>query len=390
MFGKIFLSTLFLFFTTLIIHGQEKFTYTIKGKLDNYSYDGSTVYLFKDGIYGNPVFRDSTEVRHGKFEFRGKRCEWPHMYTVSVSKELWCNVILESGVIHVEFEGGKKKLSGTPMNNQLYKDYLQPSEQVRILIDSLRQNREVSISKGIWTTKDEAEYSRKLPGEELKVLQAGKLNFIKMYAEYPVVEYFLFEMMCCPFPDKELPGILNRLPESSRKRMILKMEDYRQTMSELLKEHKKENIQDFVPDSVNVGKQFIDIRGINRQGDTLVLSKFVKNKKLYLLDFWASWCKPCMQAMPELVSLYQKYREKGLEIIGLSSDHKISAWKNAIEENRMAWPQLRVYRVKEKDALETYGIFFIPYTILFDAEGRIVARNLKGIALAEKISEMLD
>ncbi|MBP9999017.1 MAG: AhpC/TSA family protein [Bacteroidales bacterium] len=134
-----------------------------------------------------------------------------------------------------------------------------------------------------------------------------------------------------------------------------------------------------------VGTRMIDFKGVTPEGKEVALSDFVGKSKLVLVDFWASWCGPCMRSMPAMKSLYEKYHKKGLEIVGVAVwDGDNSRSRVRIEEKGMTWPQIFVG--DDKTPTDIYGIAGIPHVILFDAEGFILTR---GIPDEEELEEMI-
>lgn len=121
-------------------------------------------------------------------------------------------------------------------------------------------------------------------------------------------------------------------------------------------------------------------------GNTYELSSL--KGKVVLLDFWASWCGPCIREMPNVVKAYEKYKSKGFEIYSVSLDSNKDRWKAAIDRFGMTWPN-NVSDLKKWQSAPArqYGVTGIPATFLIDEEGKIVAKNLRGAALEQKLEE---
>ena len=107
---------------------------------------------------------------------------------------------------------------------------------------------------------------------------------------------------------------------------------------------------------------------------------FSKNK-ITIIDFWASWCGPCRQEMPNLVNTYNKYKEQGLGIVGVSLDEDKEQWKDAVKEMNMTWIQLSDLKGWGNSAAQMYGIQAIPFTIIVDEKGNVLNIGLRGEAL---------
>lgn len=111
--------------------------------------------------------------------------------------------------------------------------------------------------------------------------------------------------------------------------------------------------------------------------------------KVVLVDFWASWCAPCRKELPNVKRAYEKYKNKGFEILGVSLDKDRDAWIEAISKEGLTWPQVSDLKFWQSEAVQVYAIQSIPYTVLIDKEGKIIATDLRGADLDKKLSEVL-
>jgi peroxiredoxin len=111
--------------------------------------------------------------------------------------------------------------------------------------------------------------------------------------------------------------------------------------------------------------------------------------KIVLIDFWASWCGPCRKEMPNVKRCYEKYKNKGFEILGVSLDKDRAEWLEAISKDGLTWPQVSDLKFWQSEAVQTYAVQSIPYTVLIDKAGKIIATDLRGTELDKKLAEVL-
>ncbi|ERM82947.1 hypothetical protein P872_04865 [Rhodonellum psychrophilum GCM71 = DSM 17998] len=112
--------------------------------------------------------------------------------------------------------------------------------------------------------------------------------------------------------------------------------------------------------------------------------------KYVLIDFWAAWCKPCREENPNVVRLYNQYKDKGFEVFGVSLDRTKEAWVKAIADDELTWTHVSDLKYFNSAAAATYQINAIPATYLIDKEGNIIAKDLRGPSLENKLKELFD
>jgi thioredoxin family protein len=118
------------------------------------------------------------------------------------------------------------------------------------------------------------------------------------------------------------------------------------------------------------------------------LSLYDLRGRVVLLDFWASWCGPCMAEMPNVKEIYKKYHDQGLEILGVSLDSKKEPWVNAIEKNELNWHHVSTLNKFDCPIAQRFRVTGIPRMYIIDKDGKIIAQDLRGEALSKKMDEL--
>ena len=137
-------------------------------------------------------------------------------------------------------------------------------------------------------------------------------------------------------------------------------------------------------------QQLEDFSMATPDGDELNVMDEVAQHRLTIIDFWASWCQPCMKEMPNMKALYEKYHDQGLGIIGVSLDEDHGQWTQAIKAQGLKWPQVSDLQGWHNAAAEMYQVQSIPHMMVVDSTGVILQRGLRGEALEQFVAEHLD
>jgi peroxiredoxin len=136
-----------------------------------------------------------------------------------------------------------------------------------------------------------------------------------------------------------------------------------------------------------VGSKFPDFNDNDITGKPLSLADY--KGKVVLIDFWATWCRPCVAELPNVQKAYDKYHPKGFEIVGVSLDEDKAKLESFTKQQKMTWPQIFDGKAWENKLAQKYGVNSIPATYLLDGEGKIIAKDLRGSALEEAVAKAL-
>jgi peroxiredoxin len=137
-----------------------------------------------------------------------------------------------------------------------------------------------------------------------------------------------------------------------------------------------------------IGKTATDFTANDSNGKPVSLQAY--RGKYVFVDFWASWCGPCRAENPNVVNMYHQYHSDQFDILGISLDENKDAWKKAVQNDRLEWTQLCDLQGWSSNIISAYGIKGIPFNMLLDKEGRIIAKNLRGAELQKKLKDVLN
>lgn len=137
------------------------------------------------------------------------------------------------------------------------------------------------------------------------------------------------------------------------------------------------------------GKSFLNFESISPEGVSFQMNDIIQENEFTLIDFWASWCIPCRKENPYVVKTYESFKNKGFNVISISLDKDKEKWIQAIGEDGMPWIHGCTFKAFDDPGALLYGVKFIPYNILIDKQGKVLAANLKGENLYKSIQSLV-
>ena len=344
--------------------------YTITGTADG-TQDGDSVFLCEmQGYFAmNPL--DTAIVKDGKFEFKGDAEGAAMRFLIAMHEGQTASMamfILENANIKatLKAEGEQSVIEGGP-NQKLYEEFEAGSGKFNALMEKPYQLMSDSSA-------DEA--AKQTAQQTLDSLQKELAKYHKEFITGHVpsaLSDMLFAYCAQEFTEEEQEEILKLFGEKQPDYPIYKAIMQEREASE----------------ATAIGHKYTNIELPGVDGKLVKVSTYVGKNKYVLIDFWASWCGPCRAEMPTVVKAYADYHSKGFEVVGVSLDNDKDAWLKAIKDLNMPWPQMSDLKGWESAGAALYNVKSIPASVLVDADGEIVAKNLRGDDLLAKLAELM-
>lgn len=353
---------------------EQDASYEISGNVNNFT-EGQKIYVAQlDETTNQPKILDTIEITEGKFALDLPEVDRPTisflqldgvrgavMYIAEnepISFEIYPDSIFTSKV-----EGGE--------DNKVLMDYASSIMASQREMEGVRSTMMEAFSKQDTLAITNAQNEQEDIIEQMKML---KKDLVEKNPNSMVSLIVMQEMVGTKmFPASELQSLYKNLsPELKSTSLGTKIGDSLANLS-----------------LVEIGNKAPNFSAPTPEGEPLALEDVLG--KVTLIDFWASWCKPCRQENPNIVRVYEKYHDKGFNAIGVSLDRpgQKDKWLEAIEADNLTWAQVSNLQFWQDPVAVQYGIRAIPAAFLLDENGVIVAKNLRGPALEQKVAELL-
>jgi len=361
--------------------------HSIEGKLVGFE-NGTKVYILQQ-VDDESIKIDSTEIRNNTFTIKNNSTPEIDLYYIELgtTQEYIFTFIMESGIIKFSFDKdnpSKVSVSGTT-NNDLMTSYNKVAMQIQDeIMDFQNQNQKKFMEA---QQKDDKATMQFLFDQVTKLQQKYIDQNIKFctthndsYIALLLIEQLSLSDAVTTDQVKNLYNNLHtRIKDTKRGKLFF------ETIKKLEVSQKENEIKQ---QKIATGQKAPDFTANTPDGKPESLHKNLSSKAT-IIDFWASWCSPCRKENPNFVALYKKYKNKGLRITGVSLDKEKHVWTKAIKQDNLDWLQVSNLQFWEDPIAVEYMVDAIPATFILDANGIIVAKDLKGAELDAKIAELL-
>lgn len=346
-------------------------SYTVKGTLQGV--DTGFVYLYKVEQGDEDVAIDSIKVQNGNFEFKGEVSD-PQFTLLGFKQDgqkfFPLAFFLEAGTTTIN--GSRDSLNRAVVKGQgAQREYDDFKKKLEPLSQRERKLYDEYQASGLQNNPARMEQVQ----QQHEQLQVEKKELVLQYAnEHPSSRVAIVQLAYMFLDDVNNPAL---------QRVFSKMDTsvqrsyYGRRIAKALEAQRQTGIGSAAPDFTLK----------DPAGKDVSLSSF--RGKYVLIDFWASWCRPCREENPNVVKAYKAYHPKGFDIVGVSLDNKKERWEDAIREDQLAWTHVSDLKGWRSEAAALYGVNSIPMNFLLDKEGRIIGKDLRGQALSQKLESIL-
>jgi len=351
--------------------GGDPSGFTIEGNIQGC--EEKWVYRVVADANNQPQRLDSAQVVNGTFEIKGKVEQIDINFLLVEGVNGNYPVIIEPGTIKATLYKdslGVSKVVGTPSNIDLSNYRVETVEFMNAVNSISAEMQRAALSKDSLLVADLREQYTDIQNQVREYEMGFLKNETASYLSALLLERFInSKIVNATEAQTYLDGFLPEIQNSKAGQNIAKA---------------IANVQQPAGMGANVAPDF---SGPTPSGKTLSLKE--KMGKVTIVEFWASWCRPCRVENPNLVKTYNKYHDRGLEIVAVSLDKNKASWEKAIADDGLVWHHVSNLKYWQDPIAKLYGVRAIPASFILDAQGRIIAKGLRGAALDQKIGELL-
>lgn len=335
--------------------------YELSGTIEG-AQDGDSVFVARLNSNGwNPC--DTVVINNGKFLIEGQAdsCDIYSFWLDNEHASFQGFFFGEPGKITFEVKQNKTQQNGTKLNN-IYQQTLDSLYAISDRMGELYQTADPSSEE----TMKKAEALNKEIQELIKTQVVANSD--------NQVGFFLLITNASMLQPEDIEVLINGLSENIKQHPIV------QDIASSVQKMKMSA----------VGQPYLDFELKDTKGKSFKISDIIGKNKITVLDFWSSWCGPCMMEMPEMVKIYNEFKGKGVEFIGISLDTDENAWKSAIKNKNMTWPQgAELTDWGNNQGAQLYNVEAIPFTVIVSKDGKILAKGLRSGEIKSYLEENL-
>jgi len=342
----------------------------LKGTIDSVE-NGTAVYIseFTKGNQTKPI--DTVEVQDGKFSVNLPKVDFQTLNVLHI-KDIRGNVLFinenKSLTLTLDKDNMRaSKVEGGP-SNELFSDYMSYLDKNNRKLMDMADNYDKDELKKPEVKKELAAKRRAIQKQNTEYRKDAIKNHPNSLAS---IFIFTDMMRARDVSGAEMKKLYDGLSPDVKETYI-----GQQIGNQLAQD-----------EAVAIGSKAPEFSAKTPEGEELALKDVLG--KYTLIDFWASWCKPCRMENPNVVKVYEEYHDKGLNILGVSLDKNKSKWEKAIKDDGLLWKQISNLKFWNDPIAKKYNVRAIPSNFLLDENGKIVAKNLRGASLENKIEDLL-